>query len=132
MSDLKYNLVSCGSTSIHHIPLEVIPLIHWKALWYSVHIFHSFSFELFCCLPRAPIHKYNITYGNTLMLSIKDSASFSLLQNTTPLNTMLYCFPEFQLQLECFVLRGATWWIRLIIMECQKVKKRQQRKWLSS
>lgn len=59
------------------------------------------------------------------MLSIKESASFSLLQNTTPLNKMLYCFSEFQLQLECIVLRSVTWWI---IKKCQIAKKGQQGK----
>jgi len=62
------------------------------------------------------------------MLFIKDSASFSPWQNMTPFNTMLYCFPEFQLQLECIVLRGATCWSRLIITERQIAEKGQQRK----
>lgn len=60
------------------------------------------------------------------MLSIKDNASFGPLQNRTPLNTILYCFLEFQLRLECIVLRATTWWTRLFIMECQIAKKGQQ------
>lgn len=111
---LKHILVSCGSTSVYRIPEEVIALIDWKALWCPDHIFHSFALELRRCLPRAPIHEYTITYGNRQMLCIKVRAAFSPLQNTAPLNTMLY------------ILGGATWWIRPIITECQTAKKGQQ------
>lgn len=65
----------------------------------------------------------HLPFLSTQMLSIKDSASFSAFQNTTPLNMMLYCFPEFQLQFECVVLRGATWWISLIIRESEEPKR---------
>lgn len=57
------------------------------------------------------------------MLFIKESASFSLLHNTTPLKKMFYCFSEFQLQLQCIVLRSVTCWI---IKKCQIAKKGQK------
>lgn len=46
-----------------------------------------FLFELCCCPLKALIHEYTITWGNAQMPSNKNNASFSPLQNRTPLNT---------------------------------------------